>query len=270
MINVFLPVSRRWVLPQWEENLSAVLDQIEHEEIALLVMIDSDDKSFLAEVNEIIDRIEESGSFGCRKCVLSGRKPIAEDAHILERRQRVIEIWTEVKEHLIDAVLLFSMEDDTLCLPYTLLRLRNLLEITQASYVSGIQAHRRKIKGQDIYPLGAWHIGQEKAHTLGYVEDGTQEVNGAGLYCFMTYTDFVRDANFREEGAAMGPDVCFVYDLWKKGLPTLIDWSVVCGHLQEDGTIITPGMCRGRVEYYRETSEDDWVPKIIIDTELES
>lgn len=76
----------------------------------------------------------------------------------------------------------------------------------------------------------------------------------------MTHTKNVKDVMVREDGAAMGPDVCFVQDVISKtGKQAIIDWDIKCGHRTPDG-ILYADSATGQLGYVKK-GNGDWIKK---------
>lgn len=221
--TVYVPISRGWCL----ENVLSCLSRlyIDRMSTEVVILIDTNNEHFISSVKK---HYEESGLhrlFGLTTIAASGLPKVAEDAPIIARRQRIIEMWNLARGHFHDTKYFFSFEDDTFINGNVFEGLREQLLVQGADYVEGVEAHRQ------YNSIGAWQIERNYARTLSYHHSGLSEINGGGFYCFITYTKHIKEAFFREDGACFGPDVCFVYDLVKKGGKAYIYWDIKCIHL---------------------------------------
>lgn len=221
--TVYIPLSRGWCV----ENVLSCLKglDIDRNSTEVVILIDTDNEHFFHRVGKDYEEQALNYSFAKTRIAVSGLKPIPESAPIIARRQRIIELWEIARTHFGDTELFFSFEDDTRIRPDAFQLLLDTMNHLGADYVEGVEAHRQYLS------IGAWKIERNYARTLKHQFFGTSEINGGGFYCFLTKTEKIKKANFREDGACFGPDVCFVYDLTKKGGKAYIDWRAECVHL---------------------------------------
>jgi hypothetical protein len=248
--TIFLPISRPWVLDMWETNLRQL--KFPHAECEVIIAVDTNDQEFFKLVEQSAGRVEGTKPFYDLQVLMSGREALADDALILARRQRVIDIWNFSKEYFRDTTILFSLEDDTLCPNTAFNKLIKMIK-PGVGFASGVQAHRLMNN-----PLGAWLITKEEVKTIPYLESSIQEVDGSGIFCFATPTKLIKKIDFRQGDAPFGPDVCLVQDIKKKKLRALVDFDVKCPHILKDRTKIFPWESKGIIGYT--LKEKEWTP----------
>jgi hypothetical protein len=248
-LTLFLPISREWVLKRWYSNLMNL--SFPHSWTRVVIFIDSDDMFFRNLVKDLIGELQRSYPFKSVDYIY-GNKPAPED-NIIARRMRIREMWTRAIAKFEDNGILVSIEDDTLCHKNAIKGfLADLGSDPELGFISGVQAHRHANK-----PIGAWKISDDLVHTIPtrtQVKE-TEEVDGAGLYCFAAPMELVKRITPREDGPPFGPDVCFVQDITKMGFKAKIKWNVPCGHMLEDGSTIMPKDSEGIVGFKRINGE---------------
>jgi len=165
---------------------------------------------------------------------------LSDGATIIERRQRIIQLWNIAKMNVRpEAEYIISFEDDTFFPAYFFTEWLHMLKADQhLQYVEGAECHRRGAKA-----IGAWEITDKIVSSLPYNKKNLilQPIQGGGFYGFATRALNVIQADFREDGPAFGPDVCFVYDtLQRTKGKAVVDWRCECEHHLEDGSILFP------------------------------
>jgi glycosyltransferase involved in cell wall biosynthesis len=163
-------------------------------------------------------------------------------------RNRIVEAcvprWKTIAENMNDGLKMVKtpymacVEDDTIP-PYN--AIPKLFKIVKKNedivYAEGVELARQ---GEDRH-VGAWDVFEEnytmtKAISKELKEKGIEEITGGGFYCFVAKTDAVKAIGFKHKfmGITTGPDIIFVYELFKNGGKCVIDWSIKCVHLQYD------------------------------------
>lgn len=227
--TIFIPISREEYAPDALDSIIAMDFPVQDTE--LLIVLDTNDNVFANRVGAALEIISKTKGIKKIKMQMTGEDPVPEDAHIMLRRQRVMSIWNRMKGMIGPTEYFFGLEDDTVQPEDAFVKLMKHVE-DGACFAEGVQVHRQASS------IGAWHITKNVAKTLKFKPKGISSINGAGWYCFATKTKYVKQAMIREGGAAMGPDVCFLYDIVNKtGQKGIIDWSVQCGHRTPDGIL---------------------------------
>lgn len=154
------------------------------------------------------------------------------------RRQRITENMSLLQKMVGDSQFVMGIEDDTVVPDDAFERLYRVTTRYEAAYVSGVQLGRHNLPY-----VGAWRcddvLAPTRISTLPYREQGIEEVDGGGLYCYLTSTKYFKRA--RMKYGDFGPDFYYVYSLRKRNLKCYVDWSVKCGHqLGDTGNIIYP------------------------------
>ncbi len=256
-LNVVVPFTRLWVV----DSFLAMFDQIDFgspKEVNVLFYNDTDDRELTtrlvawAKANEV--------KFGRTRVFTSGLPKLDEWGsyeHIVKRRERIIAMRKTCAELLLDYVeYSFFLEDDTFVDRDAFQRLfSSIKDNPEVGLVSGVEANRH------AFPcLGLWHIepleDPQVVKTAQYRTGGIQELDGTGMYCFITRTALYKAADFRYESECLGPDNCFGWDLRKQGLKVLVDWRVICAHKTELGDPLYPGPDAQQIVWRKEG--EDW------------
>ena len=222
--TIFVPISREHLAPKVIQNLLNLEFPVDQTEV--IIYLDTDNITFIDQTTKALEYLKEKREIVARM-IISGEKPLADDAPLIMRRQRVMSVWNKMKEKVGDTKYFFGFEDDMIIPSDAFNKLMLHVELG-AYYAEGVARHRQ------FNSIGAWRMTRKTARTLQYQSAGKDWIDGGGWYCFATRTEFVKKARIREDGAPFGPDVCFVYDLVKQGNKrnlALIDWSVKCGHI---------------------------------------
>jgi len=249
--TIYLPISRPSMLQGLADCVADLKFPIADTE--LVVLADTDSATFFGRVWDAFKEVERQREclFGGFKVHVTKRGPLLESASILERRMRVIENWEMAKGLIGDTKLLFSLEDDTRCLPESFYQLMSHLD--GCDYAEGVQVHRRGTSA-----IGAWVITDNIVQSIPWDREGWQFIDGGGFYCFACRTHLVKEANFREGGPAFGPDVCFVNDIIRRGRYAIIDWDVPTAHILESGEALIPWWGVGQITYRKNPVTGEW------------
>ena len=214
-------------ISRWLDNLKAIEMPRDVMEAVFLVDGSSDDYPELQSLE------------GFKRIITmeTGNKPCS-PVNTLERRKRITENMSILQGLVGDSTYVFGIEDDTYPPEDAFNKLFAHITAESVGFVSGVEVGR-----WELPYVGAWKVdekvGTGKLHSLPYREDHTQQVDGAGLYCYLTRTRHFQSAKFSDTD--FGPDVNYVLSLRKKKLLCLVDWSVKCGHLDErTGRMLEP------------------------------
>lgn len=227
--TIYVPISR-------EQFFIPILKSLEMmdfpaQDTELLIVLDTADKRFAGAALKVLEMFSTIKPVKVIKVKVTGEAPLPDDAPIIMRRQRVMSVWNHMKTMIGKTEIFFSFEDDTKTPDDAFKKLTKRVE-KGAVFAEGVEMHRQTDS------IGAWKLTKLMAKTLKYKDRGISRIDGGGWYCFATRSEYVKKTMIRESGAAMGPDVCFVYDLSKmrKGR-AIIDWSVKCGHATSEGML---------------------------------
>lgn len=168
------------------------------------------------------------------------REPLP-DVNIIKRRERITHNMNVLKDMVGKTQYVLGIEDDTLVPPNAFDNLYRIITGKKAAFASGVEVGRH----YEPY-IGAWRVDRikdpQEIYSLPYKAGHVQEVDAAGLYCYMTPTRRFRKHVFRH--ADFGPD--FYYSLAQRATSKCyVDWDVKCGHKNEK---------TGRVYYPSEDS----------------
>lgn len=235
--TLFIPFTRQWILEDFFTNLDRLLMPLAETEAVFYN--DTDDKDLQAELWTYLKR----SKFGGARVYMSGnRAPTETSAYV--RRQRIVEMKNKSKELIKDGCYVIGIEDDTFPQdPDTIKKLINHIENQEnIGFVSGVERGR-----WGFAMIGAWEMDDindpRKVSTLPYKKAGMQLVDGAGWYCYITTSQLYKSVEYRFEADCLGPDVCYVMDLRRRGYECYVDWSLVCGHRTRTRNLIPSEEC---------------------------
>lgn len=223
-INVFVPFTRKWALTKFFEHLDNL--DLPLSTTNFVFYNDTDNK----EITDVLVEYLTNRSYYINGGLVyqSNSKP-ADEYDITKRRESIIDMREESKTLLNDdAPITFCLEDDTLP-PHDAFDV--LLKQAQDGYdlVSGIQVGRHAKQ-----MIGAWRVTPVKKPTrvesIPYQAGGVVDVDGAGMYCYITTTSLYKAATYHSETECLGPDVCFGLDLRRQGLRVGANFDIICGH----------------------------------------
>lgn len=227
--SIFVPFTRLWACDDFLKMFNKIdLDCLETE---VIFFNDTHDLVLQDKLQKYV-RIHKR-LFGDMRLEMSGMTKLGESGdlnHANKRRGRIIQMRYRAQELISDTQYLFCLEDDTFVPPTAFRRLRSLLDAeSSTTLVSGVECGRWAYKH-----IGAWHIdpldNPQKISSLPYQLHGTSYADGTGMFCYMTYTDLYKRAQFRNEAEPLGPDVCYGLDLRRKGYTIVVDWETPCEH----------------------------------------
>lgn len=234
-----VPFTRLWMVNEFLEMFGKI-DFGDSSEVALLFYNDTDDVFIQTILTFWLEH--NSDKFAGAQVWFTNEPKLDENGdynHILKRRNRIIEMRQKCAELMLPSEYAFFLEDDTLVKPDAYQKLLGaIVGDPKVAIVSGVEMNRH------AYPiLGLWHIqpvhDPQTIQTARYQAKGITEVDGAGMYCYVTRTALYKKANFRFEAECLGPDNCYGWDLRKEGWKVLVDWSVKCAHrVQNKGSIM--------------------------------
>jgi hypothetical protein len=231
-VTVFLPISRM-------DRIEVMADQVNALETKncrinfILIIVD----------NYWIDNDEVIRIVGNKYPVIimnTGNKP-PHEMNIGQRRSRITDVFNYARKLIPDTDFVFTIEDDTNIRPNYLDRLISKFNLVNSreykvGFISGVQVGRWGFK-----MIGAWngfdYDDLKSAQTIPYTpENGLQEVDAAGFYCYLTKKNLFVNTNYKF--GQFGPDVYFGFDLRFKGYHNFIDWSLIAEHVTNKGILV--------------------------------
>jgi hypothetical protein len=202
-----------------------------------------------------------AGQFGAAKLYMSWNQPLPEfgSQELIElRRDRIITMRKKSQELVGNSKYFFSVEDDTFVNPDAFTRLKRHLD----SYPDVLQASGVEVGRWADHCIGAWQItplnNPRTVESVPYKESGLQEVDGTGMYCYVTYTNMHKIADFHREADCLGPDVCYGLDLRRQDYKVLLDWSVQCEHRSPQWNLVPKDAITIRFDRH----EDVWIKAV--------
>lgn len=222
--SIILTVSRTDFLP---EVLSSIeLLDCDPSYTNILCIVDGDSNLYVKVRNLI-----QTTKFNERLTLqYPDRKPIKRfdtDA----RRKRIASIHRWAKEQLGSAVqYVFLTEDDTIVPSDALRKLRNHIVDTPGCVMAeGVEVGR-----WGIPYVGAWRFNDiyepTSVTSLEYKTSGVEEIDAGGFYCTLMTAQAYKEQDFQLH-ESLGPDISMGLKMRQDGYINLVDWSVVCKHL---------------------------------------
>lgn len=229
--TMILPFSRAWALKRWIQAFRRL--DIDRSQTELLVLVDSDDGFFCAEVMRALYPYRNS-LFDLR-ISFSGRPKLQEKASIAKRRERIAENWTFFMKEARGEIIL-GAEDDTLPPPDAYRKLLEVMHEKKAGFVQGTEVGRWSSR-----MIPHWRIMEDENGNPARLESGRYygedivPIEGGGWYCFVMPRSVFKSVIPRQRNdLAGGVDVHYVYKLTKLHFKCFGVWSVKCIHFGED------------------------------------
>lgn len=250
--SLFVPFTRLWSVDAFLQSINAMY--IIKNSTEVIFYNDTNDSELQEQLAIWLDIFGPDFN-GAKLYQSNNSRPNEFD--VVDRRLRICDMKEKSKALLSDdSVYVMGLEDDTIAPPNAFLRLLgHLAADDDVAISSGVEAGRHAVE-----MIGAWDISPvsnpQKASTVKYRRWGTQEVDGTGWYCYMTYAGLYKQAQYRYEAECLGPDVVYSLDQRKKGYKVLIDWTISCKHLLENGTYILPSENSQTVSW--DKKNDQW------------
>lgn len=253
--SLFVPFTRLWSVDRFLQSLNAMYLLKASTEV--IFYNDTDDAELQQQLAVWLDIF--GYDFNGAKLYQSGNQTPIDNGRfsdIVDRRQRICAVKEKSKELISsDSTYVFGLEDDTIAPPNAFLRLlERLASDDEVAISSGIEMGRHAVA-----MMGAWSIrpldDPQIVNTVQYRNWGTQEVDGVGWYCYMTYTSLYRQAHYRFEANCLGPDVMFALDQRRAGHKVVVDWTINCKHLLKNGDYLMPSENSQVVSYKKENGQ---------------
>lgn len=251
MITIFLPITRKDLMPGMAKQL-AKLERPAIHKLNIVAIVDNKD----IDTDEVRNILAESG-IDIATCINTGN-PMAGEINIGTRRLRITEVFNKARKLIPAAAdFVFTIEDDTLIAPDTLIQLVDAFnQLPNPGLVSGVQVGRWGVKY-----CGVWRVdnvtnmtritsllpGDEKNLDL------WEKVDTTGFYCFLTKADYFRAVH--NKFGQFGPDIYFGLELRKMGLTNYVNWGIIAKHISVRGILIPDAECT-TVTYQK--TDDVW------------
>lgn len=224
--------TREWVLDRWLECLDKLIIDRANTELVLVI----DVKNYAIYERLVSYAVAKQNEYGGVKVYNSDQWAV-NTVRVYARRDRICQIHAETQDIIGNTRYVFGLEDDTIFPPDAFTKLQQINNTyPNVGYASGIQVGR-----WDIRYIGAWQTNDldnpTRMQTIPYTENELVNVDGGGLYCFLTPTDLYKNATWHWHDECFGPDVCYGIDLRKRGYQCVVDTSLECGHLTEQGVL---------------------------------
>lgn len=252
-ISIVIPLSRPELLPLVAEQLDQITDcAYKFELVATLdnVKVNKEAVFKALEGRGITHRFKNITLIPLPEHL---RKKPARRLDVISRRNRITLAHNLMREQLGASSFVFGFEDDTVLPDGVLKKLTDswVSRVEDCGIVQGVQAGRWSSQY-----IGAWRsdnvLEPTEFESMPYKKKGLEEIDGGGLFCFLTPTAVYREMEFYWV-EPMGPDVWFGVELRRRGLVNYIDWSIPCGHVIGDevlwpseGTRLNISLVKGR------------------------
>ena len=170
------------------------------------------------------------------------RKPIKRFDYIA-RRKRITAIHNFAKEQVGIADYVLLTEDDTIIPPNTLKTLYRAISMEPGiAYAEGVEVGR-----WGIPYVGVWRFDDiyepQSVRSLKFGGNGIEYIDAGGFYCSLIRADLYKLHEF-ECYESLGPDISMGLRLRQQGWQCVVDWSLVCKHLNLDKSgnkeVLTP------------------------------
>ena len=220
-ITAILPVSRI-------KYLDRVIDSLLNQTLkpqSLLVVYDGPDRDLIEARNKIVGLDFRQVLF-----VKSNNNKVA--LSIPDRRRHITSIHNQIKELIVDADWLFSIEDDGILPTDALAKLVKFVRVNpNVGMITGVELGR-----WGVPYVGAWRVDDvNNVEKVVSVENKTadpcvEEIDGCGLYCALIDANLYKIHDFTTSNG-LGPDVNLGLFLRQQEKQNYIDWSIQVTHL---------------------------------------
>lgn len=256
MITFVLPISRReWLKPVFDslENVNRPMDS------NLLILVDGDNNL----VNAIERRCEHLRHYNIQ-IVKFGDNPVES---IEDRRYRIAAIHNKAKNLIPPCQYVFLIEDDTTYPPDTLMKMVDSFQrFEDAGLIEGVQMGRHKTPY-----IGAWVADDieipEKVQSILPGLEGIEPIDAGGFYCALTEAELYKNHHFEpfDKEGKVGLSSDFNYGLYLRrlGYQNYIDWSILCDHIGEKGSVNLGNKTPVTVEFTRDF-KGKWIARTVV------
>lgn len=223
IITIVLTVSR-------DEYLTDVLSALELMDCDptytnLLCVVDGDNKLYVKVRNLI-----QTTKFNERLTIRYPEIKPVKRFDTIARRKRITKIHNFAKSNIGITDYVFLTEDDTVVPRDALNKLIPIIRDTPGCvYVEGVEVGR----WGTLY-IGAWRFDDvynpNKTTSLPYKQSGIEAIDAGGLYCALMDAKIYKEHDFHTY-QSLGPDISMGLRLRQDGYTNMIDYSVVCKHI---------------------------------------
>lgn len=256
-IMCVVPVTRYWALNHLGESLKK-LQVPDDVELTYYFYVDSPDPRIKNGLHYWTEQLPQVCA------VQYSGNPEPSSTRIALRRERIVAMHkalaSVVAGSSVDYV--FGIEDDTILPEYALSRLWRFIKgKANVGLVQGVQCGRWGYK-----MVGAWRVDDINdpsiVLTMPYIavnreHSFMEQIDGGGMYCYLTPARLFAEADYRVEGVCLGVDMLYGLDLRRQGYENYIDWSVVCPH-NDFGVLITPDSGKPMEQLIYRKNGDEW------------
>lgn len=248
-ITLFMPVTRKWRIYQIAKMLAAL--DTEGLAVQTLLLVDSP----AVKDSMIIDAFERCEVPRGYEIRHTGNKELPDEAKIDVRRNRIMEMLKTGQSLIGDTDFVFMVEDDTQIEPRTLRNLvenyRNLSKYskTPVGIISGVQVGRWGYR-----MIGAWKVDDienpQYVTTVPFNKtDILEKIDGSGLYCFLVPAALFKAHKWYWHDVCFSVDMTFGLELRRQGYQNYADWTIVAGHVMDNGNVLIPNEKCQQVEF---------------------
>jgi hypothetical protein len=231
-VTVVCFFTREWAVDRWLENFDKL--NINRGLTELVWWIDVVNPELYRKLFDYLMRTQND--WGGIKLIQSDQYQ-ANEVRQFARRDRIALIHNQIKEYIGDTKWVFGLEDDTVfdteCFKNLFI---DFMAQDNAGYITGVQVGRWNIK-----MIGGWRADNinkpTKMSTVEYQEKGIEEIDGGGLFCYLTTTALFKGIEYKWEAEPLSVDVCFGLAVKRMGFGCYIDYGVVTGHNTEAGVL---------------------------------
>lgn len=203
-------------------------------ETEIIVLLDADKTAFKW-YSEIYDYLKDLPNFykvNAIRLIWTEQPALDDKDRIHMRRARIIQLRQIIQKFTGNSRWFIQFEDDTIPPDFAFKKLLKDIKKLKAGFVQGIERGR----WQSRY-AGAWRA--DNIENPEYFEslpmsEGITEIHGGGAYCFVCPTELMKQMEFRDDKACLGPDVNFVLDICRAGYKCYTDWDIKCDHYVKD------------------------------------
>lgn len=237
-ITLFMPVTRKWRVYAIAKMLAKL--NTDGLKVNVLLLVDSP----LVKDNAILDAFERCEVPMAYQIRHTG-KDTPSETKIEERRTRIMEMLKKGQSLVGDTDFVFMVEDDTEIAPNALQALiQNYKNLTEAGanvgIISGVQVGRWGYR-----MIGGWRVDDittpKKVATIPFNKSAILErIDGSGLYCYLVPTALFKAHEWYWHDICFSVDMTFGLELRRQGYQNFIDWTIVAGHVMENGNVLVP------------------------------
>lgn len=234
-VTLFCPFTRDWMVDRWTKSIEAL--EFDQAKLRLVILVDSDDIELCAELGAWAS----GQDFHSYAVTYTGKPKRQLYDHSAELRRNMIVKMKEHSKQLIGhSEFVFGIEDDTIVPPDSLKKMLAFMRQNQnVGFIQGAEVNRWGFK-----VMGAWRCDDlavpTRMGTLPFKDEGIEEIDGGGFYCYLTRTNLYKFVKYQNNGIPFGVDVSYGIALRELGYQNYIDWSIKCEHYYLQGLATEP------------------------------